>query len=374
MSRHPGDGRDPQGAVDRALRRGPPRLVAGPARTSRWRRSTPAWSTPAATGRGCSPGASSSWLGPQVWRSDDLGETWQETPNGAVRFPEDTGAAVARVWQLDARRRGRRRVRRHRAGRDLQVRPTAARPSSSSAGCGTTRSARSGTPASAARPSTRSCPTREDPQQVLAAISTGGVYRTDDGGDSWYPSNTGREGRVHARGAHLPGVRPVRAQGDPPPRRPRPALPAEPRRRLPLRRRRRHLAGHRARAAGRVRLPDRGRTPTTPRRVYAFPIVDAGARWPVDGHARVWRSTDGGSALGAARRRRAARRLLRRGDARRDVRRHPRRPPGSTSAAATARSGPRPTRARPGARSTRTCPTCCVRARRRHLTGATRAG
>ena len=45
-------------------------------------------------------GASSSWLGPQVWRSDDLGETWQETPNGAVRFPEDTDAAVARVWQL----------------------------------------------------------------------------------------------------------------------------------------------------------------------------------------------------------------------------------------------------------------------------------
>ena len=26
---------------------------------------------------------------------------------------------------------------------------------------------------------------------MLAAISTGGVYRTDDGGDSWYPSNTG---------------------------------------------------------------------------------------------------------------------------------------------------------------------------------------
>ena len=26
-------------------------------------------------------GASSSWLGPQVWRSDDLGTTWGETPN-----------------------------------------------------------------------------------------------------------------------------------------------------------------------------------------------------------------------------------------------------------------------------------------------------
>ena len=49
--------------------------------------------------RGTAPrllaGASSSWLGPQVWRSDDLGATWDETPNGAVRFPEDTGATLA---------------------------------------------------------------------------------------------------------------------------------------------------------------------------------------------------------------------------------------------------------------------------------------
>ena len=45
-------------------------------------------------------GASSSWLGPQVWRSDDLGESWQETPNGAVRFPDDADAKVERVWQL----------------------------------------------------------------------------------------------------------------------------------------------------------------------------------------------------------------------------------------------------------------------------------
>ena len=28
---------------------------------------------------------------------------------------------------------------------------------------------------------------------------------------------------------------------------------------------------------------------------YTFPIADAGARWPVDGKARVCRTTDGGS-------------------------------------------------------------------------------
>ena len=45
-------------------------------------------------------GASSSWLGPRVRRSDDLGETWAESPDGGIRFPEGTDASVERVWQL----------------------------------------------------------------------------------------------------------------------------------------------------------------------------------------------------------------------------------------------------------------------------------
>ena len=47
-------------------------------------------------------GASSSWLGPQVRRSDDLGATWQESADGGIRFPEGSGASVERVWQLVA--------------------------------------------------------------------------------------------------------------------------------------------------------------------------------------------------------------------------------------------------------------------------------
>src|SRR5680860_1913653 len=45
-------------------------------------------------------GAMSSHFGPQVFRSDDLGKTWEETSNGAIRFPEDTGVALEQVWQL----------------------------------------------------------------------------------------------------------------------------------------------------------------------------------------------------------------------------------------------------------------------------------
>ena len=45
-------------------------------------------------------GATSSHWGPSVYRSDDLGETWVEPDPKTLAFPESTGAAVARVWQL----------------------------------------------------------------------------------------------------------------------------------------------------------------------------------------------------------------------------------------------------------------------------------
>ena len=45
-------------------------------------------------------GATSSHWGPSVYRSDDLGETWVEPEPTTLAFPTHTGAAVARVWQL----------------------------------------------------------------------------------------------------------------------------------------------------------------------------------------------------------------------------------------------------------------------------------
>ena len=139
-------------------------------------------------------GASSSWLGPQVWRSDDLGSSWDETPNGAVRFPEDAGATLSRVWQLQ--------------------------PGPSTDGNGHVVWA--GTePGAVFRSSDRGetfslvrglwdhphrsewnagfggqafhtiLPHPQDPDRVLTALSTGGVYVTSDGGESWAPSNNG---------------------------------------------------------------------------------------------------------------------------------------------------------------------------------------
>ena len=41
-------------------------------------------------------GAMSWHFGPSVYTSDDLGDTWREPEPATLRFPEDTGASVAR--------------------------------------------------------------------------------------------------------------------------------------------------------------------------------------------------------------------------------------------------------------------------------------
>ncbi len=135
-------------------------------------------------------GASSSWLGPQVWRSDDLGASWQETPNGAIRFPDDTGATLARIWQLTP-------------GIDDEVVWAGTEPGAvfKSSDSGETFELVRGLWDHPHRPEWGAgyggqafhtiLPHPTDPDSVLAAISTGGVYRTTDGGKSWEPSNEG---------------------------------------------------------------------------------------------------------------------------------------------------------------------------------------
>jgi hypothetical protein len=129
--------------------------------------------------------------GPSVVWSDDLGASWQETESGAVRFPEDTGAALARVWQ---------------------VRPdTADRPDVVWAGCephSLWRSTDGGCSFSLVR-GLWEHPHRPDwepgagggavhtilpdptSDRVTVAMSTGGVYASADGATGWEPRNRG---------------------------------------------------------------------------------------------------------------------------------------------------------------------------------------
>jgi hypothetical protein len=133
-----------------------------------------------------------SWhYGPTLVWSDDLGSSWHETGNAALAFPADTGTALGRVWQLQP---------------DLPHRPDVVW-----AGCEPSSLWRSddGGETFALVRGLWDHPHREhwapgfggaavhtvlphpSTDQVTVAMSTGGVYVSDDGATGWAPRNQG---------------------------------------------------------------------------------------------------------------------------------------------------------------------------------------
>lgn len=137
-------------------------------------------------------GMTSSHFGPSVAVSDDLGETWDEPDHAPIAFPEDTGAALERVWQLAPG-----------PADQPDVVYAGVEPSAlfrSEDGGRTYRFIRAlwehphrehWSPGFGGQAIHTVLPHPADPAKVLVAMSAGGVYRTTDGGDSWQASNTG---------------------------------------------------------------------------------------------------------------------------------------------------------------------------------------
>jgi photosystem II stability/assembly factor-like uncharacterized protein len=237
-------------------------------------------------------GASSSWLGPQVWRSDDLGASWQETPNGAIRFPEDSEETLARVWQLVP-------------GTEDGVVYAGTEPGAvwKSTDRGETFALEQALWDHPERPQWGEgfggqafhtiLPHPTDPQSVTAAISTGGVYQTRDGGASWQARNQGIKAEFLPEGEQYPSFGQCVHKVT----------------RHPARPERLYLQNH----GGVYRSDDEGGVwksiadglpaefgfpivvhPHEPDTVYVFPLNDGAGRYPPEGKARVWRSRDAG--------------------------------------------------------------------------------
>jgi hypothetical protein len=137
-------------------------------------------------------GTTSSPLGTSVSVSDDLGRTWRESQRAPAAFPPGADVTLSRVWQLTpgpAEQPGR-----VYAGTE----PSALFASDDG---GTTFELMDGLWDHPHRPDWGAgfggqavhtvLPHPADPTRVLIAMSTGGVYRTADGGISWAPANTG---------------------------------------------------------------------------------------------------------------------------------------------------------------------------------------
>ncbi len=137
-------------------------------------------------------GSVSMHWGPVLRRSDDLGDTWTEDEQAALHFPEGTEASLARIWQLApgpadepdvlyagvepaALFRSEDGGRTFELVRGLWDHPH--RPQWEPGGGGLCLHTVLVHP--------------DDPARILIAISAAGVYRSDDGGETWEASNAG---------------------------------------------------------------------------------------------------------------------------------------------------------------------------------------
>ena len=236
-------------------------------------------------------GSGSPHWGPHVYRSDDLGETWQETPNVMV-LPEDAG--VQQVWQLwpggaaepdvvyagtqpSALFRSEDRGETFELVRSLWDHPH--RPQWG-AGFG-------------GQAIHTILPHPTDASRMLVAMSTGGVYRTEDSRESWSPANVGIAAGFMPEGQQYPEfgqcVHKVSRHPDHPDR-----LYAQ-----------NHGGVYRSddgadswKSIGDSLPSDFGFPvvvhPREPETVYVFPNGAGESRFPPDAQARVWRSRDAG--------------------------------------------------------------------------------
>ncbi|PXY18012.1 WD40/YVTN/BNR-like repeat-containing protein [Prauserella flavalba] len=234
-----------------------------------------------------------SHFGPTVVTSDDLGETWSEPDDAPVSFPEDTGAALEGVWQFAY-------------GPESDVVYVGVEPTAlfKSVDGGRTYEFVRGLwdhphrehwmPGGGGKALHTVLPDPRDPARVNVAMSTGGVYRTEDGGASWTASNSGIFAEFMPEGQQYPEygqcVHKVAVDAANPDRQ--------------------YLQNH----SGVYRSADGGRNwesiaeglpadfgfpmvahPSRSEVIYSFPLESSMMRFPPQGRCRVYRSENAGN-------------------------------------------------------------------------------
>ncbi|MGW5052054.1 exo-alpha-sialidase [Actinokineospora sp. NPDC004072] len=238
-------------------------------------------------------GVASEHWGPTVATSDDLGATWQEPDHAPVAFPADTGASLARVWQLAPGPAGQPDVVYAGTEPSALFRSTdGGRTFELVRGLWEHPHRKDWFPGFGGQAVHSVIPHPTDPDHVTVAMSTGGVYRTTDGGASFAPSNTG------IKAYFLPDPYPEYGQC------------VHKIAQHPSRPDRFYAQNHH----GVYRSDDGGVTwtsiaeglpsdfgfpiavhPHDPDTAYTFPLTADGHRFPPDGRCRVYRTRDAGT-------------------------------------------------------------------------------
>ena len=246
------------------------------------------------------------WFGPAVWKSEDLGASWSHSSEG-LAYAEGE-APIKAAWSLapDGERlyagvepaglfRSEDAGRTWRQVAGLRAHPS--RPEWQPGGGGLILH--------------HVLPHPEDPRQIWVAISTGGVFHSADGGETWEPRNKGTRNDYapedqrypeYGQCVHSLVMAPGGAPGGAPSRAPG---------RAPGRTERLYHQNH----CGMYRSDDGGRSwdsieaglpstfgfpavahPRDPETLYLVPLNgDAQGRFMPEGRTAVWRSRDGGA-------------------------------------------------------------------------------
>ena len=128
--------------------------------------------------------------GPALRWSDDLGKSWSDETQSTLKFPENAGVSLKRIWQIVP---GSRKDTLY-AG----VEPSALFVSKDRGaswelvrGLFDHPHREKWMPGNGGQCLHTVLPHPSDPDRITVAMSTGGVYRTEDGGRTWRPRNSG---------------------------------------------------------------------------------------------------------------------------------------------------------------------------------------
>jgi photosystem II stability/assembly factor-like uncharacterized protein len=230
-------------------------------------------------------------FGALVQRSDDLGLTWQHR-NEKLDYDESRDFRVRKVWTVEpghAEHPGRVYAGVERAG--LFFSDDRGETWQETSGLTEHPSNKDWAPGGGGLCLHTIVPDPQDPQRLYVGVSTGGIYRTDDGGETWAPKNQG------VRADFLPDPTPAYGQCV------HKAVlhPDEPQRLY----QQNHCGVYRSEDQGETwqdisaGLPSRFGFPFAvhahdPATVYTVPLMGDDNRVVADGHMSVWRSRDGG--------------------------------------------------------------------------------
>jgi hypothetical protein len=144
-------------------------------------------------------------FGTTLRASDDFGKTWTNPESHPIKFPEDTGQALKQIWQITP---GNDNDPDHLY---CGVEPAAlfesrdgGRSWSLVRGLWEHPHREKWTPGNGGMCMHTVLPDPSNPKRVLVAVSAAGVYRTDDGGKTWQARNKGLKAEFLPEGSQFP--------------------------------------------------------------------------------------------------------------------------------------------------------------------------